>query len=307
MTFQNLHAHTLYDDGRDTPRAMIEAAMAAGMPSMGISLHSPLPFPNGWAAKPESVAAFYQEMRALRGEYADYIDVYAGLEWDSLSGVEMLPGDGGTSGNRTLPDDGAKLAPAEQPPCDCEGVSLPEIDCDYVIGSVHYMVLGGVRCAIDKSADATRAWLRDVFDGNADEAARRYFAQVGSLADVVRVNIVGHFDLLTKFDEQERFFDASRPAYRAAALAAMERLCAAGKIFEINTGAISRGYRTTPYPSRELLSELARMDGRVTVSADAHRAQDIAFGLEDAAALAKACGFRELWVLQKNEFVPVRI
>ena len=57
--------------------------------------------------------------------------------------------------------------------------------------------------------------------------------------------------------------------YRAAERA-MEKLVAAGKIFEVNTGAISRGYRTTPYPSAQWLRLLREMGGRVTVSADAH-------------------------------------
>ena len=61
-------------------------------------------------------------------------------------------------------------------------------------------------------------------------------------------DIVGHFDLLTKFNERRCFFDEESPAYRRAALRAMEALVAAGKIFEVNTGAISRGYRSTPYP-----------------------------------------------------------
>ena len=294
MTLQNLHAHTRYDDGRDTPRAMVKAALAAGLSAIGISLHSPLPFENGWAARMEHVGAFRSEMRALREEYAGRIDVYTGIEWDILSGLELLSGEG------PLPT--AKHARGSD---ETHAPQTP--DWDYVIGSVHFLAVNNARCCVDKSAQTTREWLRDVFNGDADEAARRYFAQVGTLAYAEKVDIVGHFDLLTKFDEQERLFDANRLAYRTAARSAMERLCAAGKIFEINTGAISRGYRTTPYPSRDLLCELARMGGRVTVSADAHRAQDIAFGLEDAAALAKACGFGELWFLQGKEFVPVKL
>ena len=48
---QNLHAHSVFCDGKNTPEEMIRACMAAGMDSAGISIHSPLPFANGWAAK----------------------------------------------------------------------------------------------------------------------------------------------------------------------------------------------------------------------------------------------------------------
>lgn len=270
MIRQNLHAHTTYDDGHDAPRAMVEAGLSAGLASVGLSLHSPLPFENGWAAKPGTEAAFLREMRALREAYAGRAPVYAGLEWDALSAPDFA-------------------------------------GYDYVIGSVHYLTADGRICPVDANARATRTWLQEAFSGDADEAARLYFARVGALADVARVDIVGHFDLLTKFDERERFFDEGSPVYRAAALGAMERLHAAGKIFEINTGAISRGHRTTPYPARTLLEALARMGGRVTLSSDAHRTADVAFGLEDAAALARACGFRTCWILDGSAFVPVEL
>ena len=268
MTRQNLHAHTVYDDGRDTPRAMIEAALAAGFASAGLSLHSPLPFENEWAAKREDAGAFLRELRALREEFAGRIGVYAGIEWDALS------------------------------PRTFEGV-------DYVIGSVHHLCAGGEVYPVDKDAETLRACVEQGFGGDADEAARQYFAQVGALADVAEVDIVGHFDLITKFRERDPLFDEESAAYRGAAADALSRVCAAGKIVEINTGAISRGHRATPYPARRWLEALARMGGRVTISSDAHSARDIACAFERAERLAKDCGFKEIWILEEKEFVPV--
>ena len=271
MTRQNLHAHTRYDDGHGTPRAMVEAALAAGLHGIGISAHSPLPFENDWAMRREDAGAFLREMRALRAEYAGRIGVYAGLEWDALS------------------------------PRAFEGF-------DYVIGSVHHLCAGEERHSIDWTAEILREGVARCFGGDADAAARWYFAQVGDLADVPRVDIVGHFDLLTKFCERESgLFAEESAAYCEAALGALARVCAAGKIVEINTGAISRGYRTQPYPARFLLEALARMGGRITLSADAHRAQDVAFGFTQAEELARDCGFKEVWILGEKEFVPVRL
>ena len=130
-------------------------------------------------------------------------------------------------------------------------------------------------------------------------------AETAALARVKEVDIVGHYDLLTKFDEQWTFFDPDSPRFRAAATDAMDLLIAAGKIFEINTGAISRGYRTTPYPSETLLRELFARGAKVTISADAHRTQDVAFGFAQAEALARRCGYREAWQFSKTGFVAV--
>ena len=84
----------------------------------------------------------------------------------------------------------------------------------------------------------------------------------------------------------------------------MERLVRAGKLFEINTGAISRGYRQTPYPAEPLLRLLREMDGKILFTADAHRACDVAFGYAEAVELARRCGFDTFWRLTEEGFVP---
>ena len=143
----------------------------------------------------------------------------------------------------------------------------------------------------------------------ADALAQAYFAQYDKIAAQEKAQIVGHFDLITKFDEQRAFFNPGCPQYKKAALAAMEKLVNAGKIFEVNTGAISRGYRTTPYPSRELLLALREMGGRVTVSADAHHTSGVACAFDAAEKLIRECGFTEIWLLSnqngQSAFIPV--
>ncbi len=234
MVAQNLHAHCTFDDGKNTPEEMVRASQAAGLTSVGLSLHGPLPFETPWAARREEIPSFLREMRRLREAYAGEIRVYAGVEWDVL----------------------------------CEPVDRSAFD--YVIGSVHHLPADGGFFAVDESPQATQRILRLYFGGDANAAAGLYYEQVERLARVPEVDVVGHVDLITKFNERHGFFDENSPAYRRAALRALEALVAEEKIFEINTGAISRGWRTTPYPSRALLREIARMGGRVTVSADAH-------------------------------------
>ena len=271
---QNLHAHSVFCDGKNTPEEMIRACLAAGMDSAGISIHSPLPFENGWAAKAENVAPFLAEMRRLKAAYAGRIAVYAGVEWDVLSDAEWLE------------------------------------PFDYAIGSAHFLPVGGDPAAyptVDDSPETTRRFLAEVFGGDSDAAAECYFAQLKRVADEPRAQIVGHFDLLTKFDEKERFFDETSPRYRAAALDAMDALVSAGKIFEVNTGAIGRGWRTTPYPARWALEQLKRRGARVTISSDSHSVKTVDCAFDKAKALLEACGFAEIWVFDGEIFVPKKI
>ena len=118
---------------------------------------------------------------------------------------------------------------------------------------------------------------------------------------------IGHFDLPTKFNEREVLYDVSSAAYRDAAFAAMEKLNAAGKVFEINSGAISRGWRTVPYPSEELLRHLHSLGGRILISSDAHSADAMTCAFDRCEALAKSCGFTELWQFTGSGFEAVGI
>lgn len=258
MIKQNLHCHTTFDDGADTPEAMVIAAMSAGLTSIGISAHSPVPG-EAWCMSDENEPKFKSELRRLREKYRGQIEVYCGLEYDSCS-VQRFEG------------------------------------YDYVIASVH--TLSGI--PVDNTLEESQQVIERY--GSADAAACAYYEQCARLADVAQADIVGHFDLLTKFNELYRLYDSGSSIYRDAAFAAMERLNAAGKIFEINTGAISRGYRSTPYPAPELLRHLKAIGGRITVSSDAHSAAAICCAFDKAEALAKSCGFTELWQFNGSGF-----
>lgn len=270
MITQNLHMHSTWDDGKSTVEEMILASRDAGLTSVGVSVHCPMPFANDWECPKERLPEYIAEVRRMKEKYAGVIDVYLGIEWDATA----------------------------------EDIDLSPYD--YVIGSVHQLPLPSFP-SVDWCAEATEKFLLEHFAGDADAAAEMYFAEYDKIAAQPRAQIVGHFDLLTKFDEPKPFFDPSSARYQKAAHAAMEKLVKAGKIFEVNTGAISRGYRTTPYPSRELLVQLREIGGKVTVSADAHHTGGVACAFDRAERLIKDCGFTEIWVLEGKAFVPVRI
>ena len=92
-------------------------------------------------------------------------------------------------------------------------------------------------------------------------------------------------DLITKFIEREPLFDTSHPRYVRAWQRAADELLKSGVPFEINTGAISRGYRTEPYPDRGIVAYIKEHGGRLVLSSDSHSAANIAFGFEIYEAL----------------------
>ena len=265
---QNLHTHSTFDDGQNTLDEMTLAAKNAGLASIGFSVHTPMPYPACWTIPSGRMADYIAEARRLKSAYQDQIAVYCGAEWDLYSAERAL-------------------------------------GFDYVIGSIHHIPANNMLYGVDSTPEETRQYLRAL--GSADAAAEAYFRQYEALSKIEEVDIVGHIDLLTKFDEQRTFFDPDSARFRAAAIAAIDVLIAHDKIFEINTGAISRGYRTTQYPSRALLSEISARCGKITISADAHRSQDVNFQFAETEALALACGFTEVWQFNGKEFEPVSI
>ena len=101
------------------------------------------------------------------------------------------------------------------------------------------------------------------------------------MSEVTKCDIIGHFDLITKFIEQDPAFDTNHPRYVKAWQQAADELLKTGKPFEINTGAISRGYRTSPYPAKEIRDYIRAHGGKLILSSDAHAKENIAFRFDE--------------------------
>ena len=68
-----------------------------------------------------------------------------------------------------------------------------------------------------------------------------------------------------------------------------------GKPFEVNTGAISRGYRTHPYPSRAMLRYIAQKGGSVILSGDSHSKDALCCAFEKWYAACQKIGVNVVW------------
>lgn len=82
---QDLHTHTTCDDGAASSLDMARSAAAAGLTSLGFSVHSPPPWDNDWAVTADRLPAYRAEIAALREAFRGTLDIYGGIEWDSQS------------------------------------------------------------------------------------------------------------------------------------------------------------------------------------------------------------------------------
>lgn len=99
------------------------------------------------------------------------------------------------------------------------------------------------------------------------------------------MNIVGHFDLITKFNEREQLFDEDDPRYINAYKKAVDRVMKDCKVFEINTGVVYRGYRTKPYPSERIRDYIRQKGGTFLLSSDSHQKETLCFAFDQFRAL----------------------
>ena len=254
MFLEDFHVHSTFSDGKNSPEEIVRQAVSLGVTRLGFSDHGYAPYDEDCGIPYDRVEAYRNCVAALKERWRDTIELYCGIEQDLYAGV-------------------------------------PPWDFDYVIGSVHYLRLQGRYYAVDDTPEELRQVASEFFAGDYDALAEAYYESVGQVHTRTGCQIIGHFDLITKFSERcpELRFDGPRAerAWKAAAERLLEEGC---RIFEINTGAMSRGWRSTPYPSLEIQRYLSRRGAKFILSGDSHSAKDLCYDFQTQKAAAEKNG-----------------
>lgn len=128
MVLRDLHVHTTFSDGKNTPEEVVLEAIARKMEVLGFSDHSYTAFDESWCMKKGDTPLYRACIARLRARYGDKIKILCGIEQDFYS---------------------------EEP---TEGY-------DYVIGSVHYLRAGEEYIPVDESPELLRAAAEKHFRG----------------------------------------------------------------------------------------------------------------------------------------------
>lgn len=263
----DLHNHSAWCDGSSTAEKMAAAAYERGFSDFGFSGHSYAAFDPPCSVR--DMAGYIGDIRRLQASYAGRMRIYCGVEQDYYGPV------------------------------------ADRASYDYLIGAVHYLpnAADGGYFAVDGKPQALAEGIAQSFGGDPYAMCREYFRLAAENAGRYQPDLVAHFDLVVKNNQDGRFFDEQDRRYRSAALEALEYCRELDQVLELNSGGIYRGFRAAPYPAEFLLRAWRGWGGHITLSADAHETQAIGFRFVEGCELLRAIGFRSLLVWQNGAFV----
>ncbi len=248
----NYHTHSTWCDGKNTPEELVEGALKKGFGVLGFSSHAMLPSdPLPWPLTTAKIPLYRDAIRALAEKHKSEIKILCGVEADFVKGA-----------------------------CSPDRAVYKELAPDYIIGSIHFVVApDGAWVAVDKSPHDLLCGIRDHFGGSAESFLRAYFAQQREMALSCDFDVIGHPDLCRKFNGNLHYFDESAPWYKEELEKTADAFLESGKIVEVNTGAISRGWMDDAYPSAAFRALLRARGVPFILSSDAHvvSALDCAF------------------------------
>lgn len=242
MIRSDLHIHTTFSDGKHTVEENVLSAIEKGCDKIGFSDHSYTSFDESYCMKKEEVPLYIQTIKKNALLYKDKIEVLCGVEQDLFS---------------TEKTD----------------------EFDYVIGAVHYLKIGETYVPVDESPDILEETAKKYFGGDMYALCERYFKQTELLADKP-IDIIAHFDLIAKFNEKCKLFDEHNERYVAAYCRAADILLQKKVPFEINTGAMARGWRTEPYPIGNVRTYLREKGATFILSSDSHDKNNILYAFD---------------------------
>ena len=178
---------------------------------------------------------------------------------------------------------------------------------EYVIGSTHYLPgPDGKPAALDADFERLEALCREMYGGDWYRLCAAYYREEARVAARTGCGIVGHFDLIARFNHEHPRFDEEDPRYLGPALEALDALAETGVPFEVNCGAFNRGRRRDFYPALPLLRRLAEKKTPLFISSDAHSRALLTGGFREALERVSALGWDGVCVLEHGPDGSVR-
>ncbi len=277
----NFHTHTQFCDAHSTAEEMVLSAISRGIKILGFSSHAMWPFVyDDSYVSHDDYSAYINEIKSLSKTFSNEIAINLGFEADYIDYKDQL----------TVPS-------FEQ---------YKDFSPDFLIGSIHFIFNEKGMFAMDWSADRLAEGIKTYCSGNPKEAVQRYFEQERQMLQKGDFDILGHCDLIRKFNSKGAFFDENESWYKSEIKALVEEISRNGCLVEINTGALARGYDVL-YPGEYCLELMKEKNIPVIINSDCHNAEKIDFGFERAIEAAKKAGYTEQFIPYAGSIKSIKL
>ncbi len=269
------HSGEFCEHARGSLRETIEAAVAAGYRTFGVSEHAPRveerflydsEREKGYGVErlKWEFEAYAVEVSRLAAEYAGRITILCGFE------TEVVPAAGYRDAMLELQRRQA---------------------FDYMVGSVHHVneiQIDGTKENFDDSVESC---------GGLEALCVTYYELVAEMIAVLKPQVVGHLDLIRR--NALRTADLKTAKIRKAADRALEAAREYGSILDLNTA----GWRKQlgePYPASWLVQRAAGMGIPFCFGDDSHNPGEVGAGIDEARDYLIKNGVNSIDVLVRN-------
>jgi histidinol-phosphatase (PHP family) len=271
--WSNFHTHSNFCDGKSTLKEHIQKAKELNLKSLGFSSHAPIPFDCKWCMKQGDFERYLQSIEVLKRNTKE-VELYAGLE------VDYIP-------NLISPSDFRN-------------------NLDYTIGSIHFVdaFADGKPWEIDGLHTLFLDGLEKIFKNDFKSAFTRYYELTREMVRNSPPTIVGHLDKIKIQNPQNKFFDETESWCQQEVKDTIKAIKKSGAIVEVNTRGIYQKKTTDTYPSSWILELINQESIPITLSSDAHHADDLINQFEPISILLKKIGFKKIHILCEGEWKP---
>jgi len=275
MSWFNFHTHGQFCDGKGAPRDYIEEAINQNMHALGFSSHGPMPLPINWVMENDKLPDYLSELKFLKNEFKNQLQIYIGLEIDYIPGII-----------------GANFD------------FINTLNLDYTIGAIHFAGFDKENhpWQLDSNAVIFEQGLKEVYGGDIQVLVEKYYRLISEMALKENPDIIAHLDLIKKNNPKEKYFSEDESWYRDAVIDTLKTISESRSIIEVNTGGLARKRCDALYPSNWILEIIRDMKIPITLSSDAHQPSFLTAGFKNASEVLLDIGFKELSIFNGDKW-----
>ena len=281
MSLHGGHSGEFCEHATGRLREVLEAAIAAGYHTFGVSEHAPRSerrfLYDSEKEKGFTVGRLQRDFEAYAEAVHELSEQFAGM-LVVLRGFE------------------AEVVPAQGYREEMLGYNQ-RFGFDYMVGAVHY---------VDEiSIDSERAEFERALEacGGLEALAVRYYETVAEMVAALKPDVVGHLDLIRKNAGPD--FSLDTPKIRHAADHALEAVREHASILDLNTAGYRKGLGS-PYPAPWLVERASQMGIPFCFGDDSHGPSQVGAGMDEARQYLLENGVAAVTVMTRHEGELVR-